>query len=35
MDTRLIEVEKKIDKQDARRWTFGGIVLTAALGIVW
>ena len=33
MDTRLIEVEKKIDKQDSRLWAFGGIVLTAALGI--
>jgi septation ring formation regulator EzrA len=34
MDTRLIEVEKKIDKQDTRLWAVGGIVMTAALGIV-
>jgi hypothetical protein len=33
IDTRLIEVEKKIDKQDSRLWAFGGIILTASLGI--
>jgi hypothetical protein len=32
MDNRLAEVEKKIDKQDTRLWTFGGIILTTALG---
>jgi flagellar capping protein FliD len=38
MDTRLIEIEKKIDKQDNRLWTFGGILLTATtatLGGLW
>jgi phosphoribosylaminoimidazole-succinocarboxamide synthase len=35
MDTRLIEVEKKIDKQDNRLWAFGGIVLAATLGGLW
>jgi peptidoglycan hydrolase CwlO-like protein len=35
VDTRLTEVEKKIDKQDTRLWAFGGIVLTAALGGLW
>ena len=34
IDTRLVEVEKKIDKQDARLWAFGAIILTASLGIV-
>ena len=34
IDTRLIKVEKKIDKQDTRLWAFGGIILAAALGIV-
>jgi hypothetical protein len=33
IDTRLIEVEKKIDKQDIRLWAFGDIILTASLGI--
>jgi hypothetical protein len=33
LDTRVVEVEKKIDKQDTRLWTFGGIVLSAALGV--
>jgi septation ring formation regulator EzrA len=35
INTRLTEVEKKIDKQDTRLWAFGGIVLTAALGGLW
>jgi peptidoglycan hydrolase CwlO-like protein len=34
VDTRLVEVEKKIDKQDTRLWTFGGIILAAALGTI-
>ena len=34
IDTRLIEVEKKIDKQDTLLWTFGGIILAAALGTI-
>jgi hypothetical protein len=33
LDTRVVEVEKKIDKQDTCLWTFGGIVLSAALGV--
>jgi hypothetical protein len=32
LDTRLIEVEKKIDKLDTRLWAFAGIALTATLG---
>ena len=35
MDTRLKEVESKIDKQDSRLWAFVAIVLTAALGALW
>jgi septal ring factor EnvC (AmiA/AmiB activator) len=42
MDTRLIEVEKKvdkldgkIDKQDNRLWAFGGLILAAALGTIY
>lgn len=34
VDTRLVEVEKKIDKQDTRLWAFGGIILAAALGTI-
>jgi hypothetical protein len=34
MDARLIEVEKKIDKQDTRLWAFGGIILAASLGTI-
>ncbi len=34
MDARLIEVEKKIDKQDTRLWTIGGIILAASLGTI-
>jgi septal ring factor EnvC (AmiA/AmiB activator) len=32
MDTRLTEVEKKIDKQDARLWAFVGVLFTIAFG---
>ena len=35
MDTRLIEVEKKIDKLDTRLWAFVAILLTATLGALW
>jgi hypothetical protein len=34
MDARLIEVEKKIDKQDTRLWAFGGIILADSLGTI-
>ena len=33
LDTRVVEVENKLDKQDTRLWAFGGIILTAALGL--
>jgi hypothetical protein len=33
LDTRVVEVENKLDKQDTHLWTFGGIILTAALGL--
>ena len=32
LDTRMVEVEKKIDKLDTRLWAFAGIALTATLG---
>lgn len=32
MDTRLVEVEKKIDKQDSRLWAFVGVLFTIAFG---
>ena len=35
MDTRLKEVESKIDKQESRLWAFAAIVLTATLGALW
>jgi hypothetical protein len=34
IDTRSIEIEKKIDKQDTCLWAFGGIILAAALGTI-
>ncbi len=33
LDTRVVAVENKLDKQDTRLWAFGGIILTAALGL--
>ena len=32
MDTRLVEVEKKIDKLDTRMWALVAILLTATIG---